>query len=219
MREGEKKLKQIISIVLFFLFLRIIYTVVDAFVDHFLEYHLLMDLFIIFMVGVASLVLAKLAYDMLLRQESKHLPPKRRAVIVSVLAVLFVGNFVYQYWDDHREKSVEAALSRYSEPEVVSLNLYSEGYISQLKQEEGIKELLHFLNQYKIQKIESGGIGKVYSIEWENDSFFSGPAAVIIRIKENEISINEDYYKVLNGPVDMEWFQDFYKTYKPEEPS
>ncbi|QHE51866.1 hypothetical protein [Pontibacillus sp. HMF3514] len=201
------------------MFLRIIYTVVDAFVDHFLEYHLLMDLFIISLVVLASFILAKLAYDMLLRQERRHLPPKRRAVIVSVLAVLFVVNFAYQYWDDHRKKSVEAVLSRYSEPEVVTLNLFSDGYISQLEQEEGIKELLHFLNQYKIQKVKSGGLGKVYSIEWKNDSFFLGPAAVLISIKENEISINEDYYKVLNGPVDMEWFQDFYKTYKPEEPS
>jgi len=205
--------------VLFFLFLRIIYTLVDAFVDHFLEYNLLMDVFIILLVGVASLVLAKLAYDMLLRQESKHLPPKRRAVIVSVIAVLFVGNFVYQYWDDHREKSVEAVLSHYSEPEVVTLNLFSDGYISQLEQEEGIKELLHFLNQYKIQKVESGGLGKVYNIWWNNDTFFTGPAAVHISITKNKLSINEDNYEIVNDPVDMEWFQDFYKTYKPEEPS
>ncbi|WP_197063106.1 hypothetical protein [Pontibacillus marinus] len=201
------------------MFLRIIYTVVDAFVDHFLEYHLLMDLFIIFLVGIASLVLAKLAYDMLLRQESKHLPPKRRAVIVSLLAALFVGNFVYQYWDDHREKSVEVALSRYSDPEVVSLNLYSDGYISQLEQEEGIKELFHFLNQYNIQKVESGVLGKVYNISWKNDAFFTGPAAIHISINKNKLSINEDNYEIVNGPVDMEWFLGFYKTYKTEKPS
>jgi len=182
----ERKLKQILSVLFFFLFWVVTFRIVNAFVELFLQYSLLMDLFILLLTGVVSLALAKLAFDMLARQEQKNLPPKRRALIGTGLAILFASTFAFNYWNDHREKTVESALSGFSEAEDVTLygSLFDKR--KRLEKEEEIDQLINFISN------------------------------VWIQITKDTLRINEKIYQVVNGPVDMQWLEQYYEQHMEE---
>lgn len=192
--------------VLFFLF----YFKVFAFVWNQWVYgsfilDLLGNIFIIFIVTPVAFLTARFLV--------MKIPVTYHMFGIIVIVLLFSWNV----YDDHREKSLVDLIS-YQPSSFTMMTAFG---ISDWRTEEleAVEELKGFLSKYRVKKIRdsewdsnvSGEEGFSFMIHMEGKS--TGASIYESRI----LSYNKSsYYKVLNGPIDMEWIESFKEKYGNE---
>ncbi|CEG27073.1 hypothetical protein [Bacillus sp. B-jedd] len=135
---------------------------------------------------------------------------KKWYLIIGIAIIIF---FSIKYYDDHREKGLDDLIS-YKLTQFESLSIH-EGpdrpYWTTEKREHAEK-FQDFLSQYRVKRMKD--------FEWNSDVSKEKGFQVTIYVKGKPLiaSIYETrllflnkgkYYKVINGPVDMEWVNDF----------
>lgn len=131
--------------------------------------------------------------------------------MIGVIGVVLL--FSWNVYDDNREKGlVELFTYQASSFEVMEFG-FSDW---RTEETEPVEELMEFLSQYRVKKMK-------YS-EWNSNVSAEKGFHVMIYLKgkttgasiyENRLlSFNHTfYYKVLNGPIDMEWIEAFKEKY------
>ncbi|WP_339249946.1 hypothetical protein NSQ43_10425 [Sporosarcina sp. FSL W8-0480] len=136
--------------------------------------------------------------------------------MIGVIGVLLF--FSWSVYDDHREKGLDE-LNTYQEDKFKAMEFNFSDW--RIEEKEPVEELLEFLSQYRVKKMKDS--------EWNGNVSGEKGFVVMVYLKdkttgasiyENRIlSFNKtSYYKVLNGPIDMEWieaFEDKYEGFKP----
>ncbi|MDN4608763.1 hypothetical protein [Sporosarcina highlanderae] len=132
--------------------------------------------------------------------------PLKYHMIGSVGVVLL---FSWNVYDDHREKGLDDLITyKSSKFKAMELNFSD----SRMEDTEPVEELMEFLGRYRVKKMKD--------TEWDSNVSGEKGFQVMIYLKgkttgasiyENRLlSFNHSsYYKVLNGPVDMEWIDAF----------
>lgn len=140
--------------------------------------------------------------------------------IVSVIIIPILLFSFYNY-NDYREKSLN---------EVIRINTNKVDYIIindklMSDNKEYVEELNEFLSQYRVEKMKDH--------EWNSDvskergfklTIYSNDKPFMANIYENRLNYlnSGEYYKVLNGPIDMEWVEEMYekleKIERPDRP-
>lgn len=199
-------MKKFICVVLFFVVFTFLNSIVSFFPD---PPHTVMYLYIWTFTGLISLLTCKQIYDWLVNEEKGILPPRRRAIIV--LSAVFISSCVWgiRYWDEYREKPLNNILESFSYPIVIYIDPATSN-AQTIHDSENINALLEFLSQYQVQKLKDGpGLtGPIFRYSWENEKGWRGPVVAMLWINEHYMLIGTDYYKVLNGPIDLEWLKE-----------
>jgi hypothetical protein len=198
-------MKEFISVILFF----VIFTGLNKLTSLIFPSppHFIIVIVIWLMYGLISLVLCKLIYDKLEDWESSYLPPKRRAAFFLSILLLTLSVMGYNYWDTHREKSIDSILSSSNPPtEIHFTNLAGDEW--RTEDQEIIQEILEDLGPIRIKKTEGAiVVNSNWQIEliWENKSKIKNA-----KIIDNHLWINYiDHYTILNGPIEEEWLKDY----------
>ncbi|WP_449536428.1 hypothetical protein [Ferdinandcohnia sp. Marseille-Q9671] len=198
-------MKQVICTILFFALFFVLHTLVSWLVPTL--FYLWYVIWVA--IGLFSLIVCKIFYDWLERQEKVYLPPNRRAKIFFTLVFVAATIFGIHYWNEYKEKPLEAILEKYSYPKEIVIGPDMD---SKIKDTQTVNEMIDFLSQYKVKKTKSEAehiLSDPYELWWKNEKGLLGPAQVMIVIERNEIFINMDHYRVLNGPVDVERVKEF----------
>lgn len=138
------------------------------------------------------------------------------------LALIVVGILVFSFlrWNDYREKDLVEVLDaeeivefrytdRTKEYRVVSYN-------SIVKDQEPLQELAEFFSQYRVKK--EGG--RNFSTKYPDEQFSFHPFYEDDRIstpsliERDVLLFDMDQYKIVNGPVDYAWLEDFMERQK-----
>ncbi len=199
------RMKQVICTILFFALFFVLHTLVSWLVPTL--FYLWYVIWVA--IGLFSLIVCKIFYDWLERQEKVYLPPNRRAKIFFTLVFVAATIFGIHYWNEYKEKPLEAILEKYSYPKEIVIGPDMD---SKIKDTQTVNEMIDFLSQYKVKKTKSEAehiLSDPYELWWKNEKGLLGPAQVMIVIERNEIFINMDHYRVLNGPVDVERVKEF----------
>lgn len=153
-----------------------------------------------------------------LRQNGGNDMRKRKFVlIISILAIAIF--FSLKIINEHRERNL-ADLIKYKPNDFQSLGYVSDtsemtegsGYEWLTQDKNPAEELIEFLSKYQVKKIDEE--------EYHEDVNDSATVEFIIShvkanssmawVSENNIHIFVgDYYKVVNGPVDMKWLKKY----------
>lgn len=194
-------MKEVISITTFFTLFFTLHTIV-SWMFPFLNLGWLLAWLLI---GIISLIISKFLYEWLERQEEGYLPPKRRNLLFFLIVIVGLSLVAVQYWNEYKEKPFSEVLAHYSYPDQIMINPY-EG-TDPITNKSTIDDLLNFLSQYDVQKVKNDNGERALSgheIVWDNDKGLNGPAVVKVLISEENIWVNFDRYKVINGPIDLE---------------
>jgi len=139
---------------------------------------------------------------------------KNKNFIVLIVGILLVF-FIYSKYNEYKEKNL-GDLYAYNESSFESLEfeyIGNDPWSSNEKQP--MEELTEFLSQYQVKKMK-------YS-EW--DSNLSGEKGfwaytrygkdklVMVSIFGDRLILSNEYYKVVNGSIDMNWIESFNKKY------
>lgn len=125
--------------------------------------------------------------------------------------------FFWNLYDDHREKGLDELFS-YDASNFVAMNFNYEGW--QTKETEPVEELLEFLSQYRVKKMKDSQWDQNVSKERGFD-FLIVPqkgkrAGASIHPTRLMLLNKPHFYRILNGPIDMEWIDAFNKKYGNE---
>ncbi|GAA0336062.1 hypothetical protein GCM10008967_28070 [Bacillus carboniphilus] len=187
-------MKKIISTTLFFVF----FWGLERLVDWMFPFLYYLWYPIWFAIGVVSLVACKLIYDWMDNHEKGYLPPKRRAIVFFSIVFVAITILGIGYWNEYREKPMEDVLDNYSYPKELSINPTT-NTSKNLKDSQ--------LSIYDVQKTKKSNgyhMSEYYDVWWENEKGFDRKALIMLRVGINDIWVNMEHYKVLNGPVDLE---------------
>lgn len=132
--------------------------------------------------------------------------------------------FSLKTFNDYRERNL-VDLIGYKSSDYYSLEFTREGSkITEghffdwfTKDKEPTNELLEFLSQYRVKKINEEKVTANLNNEERVEFYISHSKAnpAIIWIRENDVHILVgNYYKVVNGPIDMEWIKNYNEKYK-----
>lgn len=144
---------------------------------------------------------------------------KKRIVLVVfniLVATTSIVLFSFKLYEEYMAKDLDELLN-YNEAELNWLDFYTSGEDNwRTDQSKNVDEILEFLGKYKVKKLYrdwdapegNGGTSfyiKIYTNEeiksvsiFENRLYFSG-------------YVGTGVYRVLNGPIDLEWLQDYYE--------
>lgn len=142
---------------------------------------------------------------------------KSKYTFVAVgIAVITSASLVFSIYDEYRVKSLDSAFDFHPEKALhLQFDLAGDMYVIEDKQ--AIAEWKTFLNQYDVKKMSDR--------EWDADisneqhfmiSIFFDNHWTGGSVSENRL-INfgdMDYYEVVNGPIDMEWVNNFIEKYQ-----
>ncbi|MFA1643478.1 hypothetical protein AB5N96_11480 [Chryseomicrobium imtechense] len=133
------------------------------------------------------------------------------------LAVITSASLVFSIYDEYRVKSLDSVFEFHPEEELrLQFDLAGETYIVEDKQ--AIAEWKTFLAQYDVKKMNdrewdadvSDEQGFMISVIFDNH--WIGGSIYEKRI----LSYDEGpYFHVLNGPINMEWVNNFIENYQP----
>lgn len=149
-----------------------------------------------------------------------------RKISILRIALLFVSMFAgFHYWNDHRERSFTDLVS-YPSNDFLSigfrLNKPPDHGVSEWvsSEAEAATELMQFLGQYRLQKIGEADFRQSVGnrlFEFTISSSYSNP--VIVHASENFVHILAGhYYKVVNGPIDVGWINQFNEKHQSKKP-
>jgi hypothetical protein len=213
----RKALKEFISIILFFVFFSILNKLVFYISS---PTHLVVFIVIWVVIGLISLVVCKIIYDKFENKDHHYLPPKRRTVILFCIVIVAVALYSYKHWDQYREKSIETVLDTEHNPQEIIFKKSSNDYWK-TEDPETIQELMSFLDKYQIKKSKYYNGGES---EWDIDLIWTtnidniGMKMVNISITDYYVWINfTDQYSVINGPVDVDWLENYFTRNRDTE--
>lgn len=198
-------MKEFISVILFFVIFTGLNKLTSLIFPSPPHYIIVIVIWLIY--GLISLVLCKLIYDKLEDWESSYLPPKRRAVLFLSVLFLTLSVLGYNYWETHREKSIDSILSSSNPPtEIHFKNLAGDEW--RTADQEIIQEILEDLGPFRIKKTEGAiEVNSNWQLEliWRNNSKIKNA-----KIIDNHIWINYiDPYTILNGPIEEVWLKGY----------
>lgn len=131
---------------------------------------------------------------------------------IGILAVALF--FSWNLYDDHREKGLVELFS-YQASNFVAMNFNYEGW--RTEETVPVEELLEFLSQYRVKKMKDSEWNQNVSMErgFEFLIFPKNGKGSGAYIHPNRLMLfnKPGYYKVLNGPIDMEWIDAFNKKH------
>lgn len=135
-------------------------------------------------------------------------------ILLVLIAILF---FVWKTINDYEEKNLsDIILTDKSKFKGFAVEVRDDNFeVWESDNLQNFEELLNFFSKYKVQKVKEADV-KVYVKSDEGLDLFllsKGKSnSNIIRILENNVYIVEKgHYKVLNGPIDMEWIKEYDK--------
>lgn len=134
---------------------------------------------------------------------------------IGIIAVALF--FFWNLYDDHREKGLDELFS-YDASNFVAMNFNYKGW--QTEETEPVEELLEFLSQYRVKKMKDSQWDQNVSKERGFDFLIvpekgKGSGASIHPTRLMLLN-KPGYYKILNGPIDMEWIDAFNRKYANE---
>ncbi|KIL53099.1 hypothetical protein [Jeotgalibacillus campisalis] len=141
---------------------------------------------------------------------------KRISFFILVSGIIL---FLLMYrWVDYREKELTDVLHA-EEIIDVSYTYVPQGSDqfenTELGNPQALKELLGFLSQYKVKKTGLRDFESRYPEEQLNLHFIytDGFATYSSLFERDVVLAGENQYKVINGPLDQEWVEEFKKKY------
>lgn len=131
--------------------------------------------------------------------------------MIGIIGIVLL--FSWNVYNNHREKGLDD-LFTYQASTFMSMEF--DHFAWRTKETEPVEELMGFLSQYRVKKMKD--------FEWNSNVSGEKGFEVMIYLKgkttgasiyENRLlSYNyASYYKVLNGPIDMEWIEAFKVKY------
>ncbi|KAA0547177.1 hypothetical protein FZW96_14500 [Bacillus sp. BGMRC 2118] len=145
-----------------------------------------------------------------------------RKIIVFVMIgiILIVGYRSVHNWNDRRDLDVEDLL-HYKRSDFNSLTFRNAGETGWLTEDrEAADKLVDFLDQYHVK--ESNYETFRHHISEDGFQFtisYKKKDPISVSVLESKILIlTDDYYEILNSPVDMEWIGQFREKYSDEKP-
>lgn len=135
-------------------------------------------------------------------------------MIGAIGVVLF---FLWSVYDDHREKGLDELIT-YQDDKFKAMEFNFSDW--RIEEKEPVEELLEFLGRYRVKKMkDSEWNGNVSGEKGFQFMVYMRGKSTGASIYENRIlSFNKtSYYKVLNGPIDMEWIEAFEDKYVVEQ--
>ena len=131
--------------------------------------------------------------------------------LIGVIGVVLL--FSWSVYDNHREKGLDELIT-YQTSSFKAMEIDFSNW--RTEETEPVEELMEFLSQYRVKKMKDS--------EWNSNVSAEKGFAVMIYSKgkttgasiyENRLlSFNHtSYYKVLNGPIDLEWIDAFMEKY------
>src|SRR5690606_19235079 len=134
-----------------------------------------------------------------------------------LFALIIVGLLVFSFlrWNDYREKDLVEVLDANEIVEFrfnVGYEDYSRDYYKGLvKEQESLQELVDFLSQYRVKKVGERYFELNYPVERITfQTFYEDERITVPSFIERDVFLfGRDQYKIINGPVDYAWFEDF----------
>lgn len=137
---------------------------------------------------------------------------KRSNLITLGLIILLLVGFITKRTMDNREKNL-ADLLRAEKINYEDLDMDFE----RIDDQEAIDQLLKFLAKYDVKRMKNRDWdSNVSGLKGFSLHLYGGDEIVIMSLFEDRIHFNSSfgpripYYHVTNGPVDMEWLEEFY---------
>lgn len=132
-------------------------------------------------------------------------------------ALIIVGLLVFSFlrWNDYREKDLVEVLDvdemvefRYADQTEEYVGLEFNGIV---KDQESLQELTNFLSQYRVKKEGERNFETKYPDEQFNFlvSYEDDRITTSSLIERDVFLFDMDSYKIVNGPVDYAWLEDF----------
>lgn len=139
-----------------------------------------------------------------------------------LLALIAVGILVFSFlrWDDYREKDLVEVLDaedivefRYTDR---TEDYSTDTYNGIVKDQESLQELAEFLSQYRVKKEGGRDFYMKYPDEqFTFHTFYEDDRITIPSLIERDVFLFDmDQYKIVNGPVDYAWLEDFMERQK-----
>lgn len=144
---------------------------------------------------------------------------RSRSYIIGIVVIGLLLSFKSFY--DHRERNLADEI-KYDQSDYKSLTVIKDVPENKVKNDwitsdvEPTEELINFLSQYDVKKVNkdqfneitNGGMRFVFAI------FNYREDPKLVGVSENKVTIDgEVYFKVVNGPVNMEWINSYYEKY------
>lgn len=133
-----------------------------------------------------------------------------------LLVILVVGLVLtYIRWNDFREKELVKVL----EAEEIKEFRFADGtekypgieFNGKVKDSESLRELIDFLSQYKVKKVQNNIFTSNYPKEQFNFmlEYEDERSTVPSTIERDVVLFDMNQYSVTNGPIDYEWIEKF----------
>lgn len=146
-----------------------------------------------------------------------------RNLIIGIIVVIIIISL--KTVNDYRERNL-VDLIKYKSTDFLSLGFTTDGNKVQgnkgyewfTEDKKPADELLEFLGQYRVKKINeeefSGNLNKEEIFEFNFTISHSKAKPALVWVFGNKIHIlSKGYYKVVNGPVEVEWIRRYNEKY------
>ncbi|MCG3086663.1 hypothetical protein [Sporosarcina cyprini] len=147
---------------------------------------------------------------------------KLRYVTIFIVAMAIF--FSLKVFNEYRERNLVDVM-RYKSSDFYALGVIKDvnevpkdkGYEWYTKDKEPVNELLEYLGSYRVKKIKEE---EFTANQYQGERFEftithakSNPSIVWIGANHVQVLVG-NYYEVVNGPIDMEWIEEFNEKYK-----
>ncbi|PKR76912.1 hypothetical protein CEY16_13990 [Halalkalibacillus sediminis] len=139
---------------------------------------------------------------------------KKGVLFTATMIAIPISVFSLMYLYEYRERELDVVISPHAEG-FESISFYGD-YEWRTDEKDNFDELNEFLGQYRVEKMKDD--------EWNSDvSNEKGIHFNIISNTHLSASIYEErihlypegYFKVLNGPIDIDWVRNYIEEYRP----
>jgi len=139
----------------------------------------------------------------------------KKVLVFSLVCVLAIG-FLFAKYSEYKEKSLDEIFTHnVKEFKSMTFDIYNDDRLSTDKKD-AMSELTEFLSQYQVKKMKNAdwnpdvSTEKGYSLDIHSEN-----KIIMVGFYEERIHIfDEGYYKVINGPIDIEWLQSLEEKYR-----
>lgn len=139
----------------------------------------------------------------------------RKSLLVLLLVVAVVGSLIGAKVYDNRERNLGELFAPYTDQFAgmyFHVDRHPEGWRTEEKKP--VEELQEFFGRYQVKKMKDR--------DWDSDvkgehvfsvSISNGNKPLQASVMKHRIMWRDGYFHVLNGPIDMEWVEDFNEKY------